>query len=128
MCIRDRVIVDDDGAIFPGPVSQHLLPLVVLAEVVGRGADIDNYFRSGQGLDFGRALVKPDILTNIKAKGDSVKGVDGALGACLEIAALIKDAVIGQQHLMVYIQQFAVPDKGDGVVYVLALAVNKPDG
>ena len=61
----------------------------------------------------------PDVLADVDADAHAADVVDRARVARLEVAVLVEDAVVGQVHLVVDVDQLAVVDDGRGVVDVL---------
>ena len=120
-----QVVVGENGDIILSPLGYHLLPGVSLAEVIGRGADIDDDLRPRVSLDAGRADLVPDILANIDADADAGDGIDGAAVTGAEVAVFVEDAVVGQEYLVVNIHQPAVVDDGGGVIDSLFLVVGE---
>ena len=91
-------------------VASILLPVISFAEVVGRGADIDDDLSTGISLGCGRPGLVPDVFADIDAHTDTRYYVHRALLSSLEVAVLVEDAVVGQIHLVVDADQLSIMD------------------
>ena len=114
----DQVVVADDDGVVGGAGGEHLFARGDLAGVEGRAVDVDHHLGAGQGLLLDGAGGVPDILADADAHGDAGDLEDRGLAAGPEIAALVEDAVVGQELLVVDAGAPAVVEDGGGVVGV----------
>ena len=82
--------------------------------------------RARLSLRGGRPQGVPDVLADVDAYVDAIDHEYRALGAGLEVAVFIEDAVVGQVDLVIYAQKLSVVGHGGGVVDV-ALGVDEAD-
>src|SRR5260370_7591265 len=104
-----------------------LLAKVRRARVVGRGVDRDEELGARQRLERPRARRVPDVLADVDGEGRLARGEDGGVGAGLEVAVLVEDAVVRQVSLVVNARARAVVEHGRGVEDVVALVDEADD-
>ena len=92
--------------------------------MVWRAVDVDDYLCARLSLHRRRSQGVPDVLADVDANVDAVDDEDGALGPGLEVAVFVKDAVVGQVHLVIDAHKLPVVRHGRGVVDV-PLGVDK---
>ena len=92
--------------------SRYVAP----AAVIRRGRGVDDQARAGERLHRGGRPRVPDVLAD-RQPDPRPRDLDQRGGvARLEVAALVEDAVVGEQDLPVDGADLAVPEHGDGVV------------
>ena len=101
----DQVAEQDGGQVVAGALHQHLLALVGLPGVIGRRGEVHDHLRARQRLGAGRRPRLPDVLADGQADRRPVQPEQRGLLAGLEVAVLVEDAVVRQEHLPV--------DRGD---------------
>ncbi len=92
-----------------------MAPKLTLAGVEGGGVDVHDELGPGAALDLGGTHRVPDVLADVHPDADAVDDEDGAVLAGAEIAVLVEDAVVGEEHLVVDAHQLAVGANGGGV-------------
>ncbi len=107
-------------------LREHPLALHALAGVVGRGGDVQQQRRAGDGLVAGRRARLPDVLADGQSDGLLADLEHRAAIARLEVALLVEDAVVGEEDLAIDRMHDAVGEHGGGVVDV-GRALGKAD-
>src|SRR5213080_3069148 len=97
----DQVAEDDIGQVVPGALYQHALTLGALFLVIGRGRDVDYDLCTREGLVTGGRARLPDVLADRQANDSLVHAHERGRFADLEVALLVEDAVVRQEHLPV---------------------------
>ena len=116
-----HVDVGDAHQIVHGARRDHLLAEAGLAGVVGRAVDVDDELGAGQRLDGGRPRRIPDVLADVDGERRVARHEDRRLGARLEVAVLVEDAVVRQVLLVVNPDAAAVVQHRGGVEDVVPL-------
>ena len=111
-----RVHVGDGKAVVRGTLGDHLFPEGPFAGVEWRGVDVDDQLGPGLALHRGWPHRVPDVLADVDADQYPADPVDRADRALFEVTLFIEDAVIGQEDLLIGVQQPAVVANGGGVV------------
>ena len=125
----DHVQVSHEAPVVRGARGQHFLPEPPLAHRVGRGVDVHDEVRAAQQrLHVSRPLRIPDVLADANAEGDAIQREDRVALAGLEVAVLIEDAVVGEEHLVVHAGQRAVVEHGGRVEDVVFHIHEADDG
>ena len=102
-----QVDVGQDHLVILGAHRQHPGTVAGAVHGIGRGRDIDdNLGIAVERLVAYRPAGIPNILANAYPDVDIVKAVDRQAAALLEIAVLIKHAVVGEVLLVIHIGQF----------------------
>ena len=113
--------------VVPRPRREHLLALRVLADVEGRGGEVDEHVRARpRALDGGWARL-PQVLAHCQAERRSPELEQADLGARLEVALLVEHAVVRQQPLAVDVGHAAVRADEARVVEAAVLGVRRTD-
>ncbi len=100
----DLVDVHQRGVRVGGPGGEHPLAVRRLAEVVGRGVDVDGELGAAGGLFGERPVGAPDVLADADAHLDATDEVElhrVGLVPRREVASLVEDGVVGQEALAV---------------------------
>ena len=97
----DEIAEEDDGGVVARALDEHLLALERLAGVVRRRREVHDHLRAGERLGGGRGARLPDVLADREAERGAVQLDQRRLGAGLEVAGLVEDPVVRQEHLPV---------------------------
>ena len=92
-----------------------------LAGMVGRAVDVDEELGAAEGLHRGRSRGVPDVLAHVHGEGRLARREDLGLGARLEVAVLVEDAVVRQILLVIDPGSDSVVQHGRRVEDVVAL-------
>ena len=112
-CPPTRLQSANAAPVSRGALGEHPLALGALAAVIGGGRRVDDQARAGQRLDRRRRAREPDVLADRQpdrgpAELDQRRGRTG-----LEVAPLVEDPVVGEQHLAVDALDAAVGEHGE---------------
>jgi hypothetical protein len=123
MAVEDQLVLSahqvahrEGGAGLPRALLDHLLPREALAAVIGGGRGVHDQAGAREGLHRGGRARVPDVLADREPHADPGHLDQRRAVARLEVAALVEDAVIGQEHLAVGRPHGAVGDDRGGVV------------
>ena len=104
----DEVAEDEWQAVATGPFREHRSAALRLADVVRRCGEVDEKLRAGCG-EVGGGARLPDVLADRHADAQAAERQHEPVGARLEVALLVEDAVVGEEPLPVERPQLA-PD------------------
>ncbi len=117
----DHVDVGDAHQIVHRPRRDELLAEAGLADVIGRAVDVDDQLGAAQRLHRGRSRRIPDVLADVHGEGRVACDEDRRLGAGLEVAVLVEDAVVRQVLLVIDPGADTVVEHRSGIEDVVAL-------
>ena len=109
----------DHGEVVASALDEHPLALEPLADVVRGRGDVDQDGGAGERLIGSGRSGLPDVFADGQPDGQVADRDQRPLRSRLEVALLVEDAVVGQDHLPVDGLHRAVGEHGAGVVYVL---------
>src|SRR3954469_21140158 len=124
----DHVAEQDDRRVVAGALDQHALALERLAGVVRRGRQVHDPLPARERLGRGGRARLPDVLADRQADRHAVQLDQRGLRARLEVARLVEDAVVGQEHLAVDRLDAALGEYRTRVVYVLTALGEADEG
>ena len=110
-----RVEVGHEHPVVGGPGGDHPLPLAGFSGMEWRRIDVDDHLGAGFTLHCDGTYRVPDVFADAHAHRRSVDDVHRALHPAPEIAVFVEDAVVGQVHLVVPVQDPTVVDDRRGV-------------
>ena len=109
------------GEVVDRTLDQHALAPGAHAAPIRRGRQVDDHLGARERLGHGRGTGLPDVLADAEPDRHAVQLDDRGLGARLEVALLVEDAVVRQVHLAVGGHHAAIGEDRGGVVDVLGL-------
>src|SRR5512139_2665758 len=92
----NHVRIRDNDSVFPRYRRQHLFPRTTLADMKGRGIDIDAHVGTGCCLDTHGAVRQPNVVAYGHTDGRSVDEEQRKSPARTKIPAFIEYPVVGQ--------------------------------
>src|SRR5437762_3367700 len=78
-------------------------------------------------LQLGWAAGIPDVLTDVQPDSCGAHRKHRAARAPLKVTLFIEHAIVGQESLVIRIDQFGARNQGRGVVDVGTVSIDKPD-
>ena len=111
----DEVAEREEGGVVPRARDEHLLAILGLADVVGRGGDVHEQLGAGQR-EVGRGRPRlPDVLADGGADQRLPEPEQHELAPGREVAILVEDAVVREVALPVDRAHLAVRADGAGI-------------
>ena len=108
----DEVAEGEIRRVVPRPRDEHLLAVLGLADVEGRGREVDDQLRARQREIGGGRPRLPDVLTDRRADEHVAAAEQEQVAAGGEVAVLVEDAVVRQVVLAVHPLQLSVREHG----------------
>ena len=122
----DEVAVGDGAEAVARACREHLLARLALAEVVGRGRDVEHAGRAERGR-LGDGVGQPDVLAD-RQRERALGRLDVQRAAPgRERALLVEDAVVRQLALVVAREDLAVREHQRGVAHAVAVEPRAAD-
>ena len=92
-----------------------------------RSIDVDDHLRPRRALRRRRTDGVPDVFADVDSYGRSVDDVHGAGDARAKVTVFIEHAVVGQELLMIDVDDPPAVGDGRGVVHFSGLEVGETD-
>ena len=95
----DRVAEGDEAEVVARALDEHLLAVALLADVEGRGGEVDEQLRAREREVGGRRAGLPHVLAHRHADLAVAEPDEHEVAPGREIAVLVEDAVVGKEAL-----------------------------